>query len=80
LHCRSHSREKLALSLPKGGNLEFLRLCCHFSALYGFPPSPPWGRGWPAAGVFFSRGGPGEGVASQRPSVYSSELAAETSG
>jgi predicted permease len=25
-------------------------------------PSPPWGRGWPAAGVFFSRGGPGEGV------------------
>ena len=26
------------------------------------PPSPPWGRGWVAAGVFFSRGGPGEGV------------------
>jgi hypothetical protein len=26
-------------------------------------PSPPWGRGWTAAGVFFSRGGPGEGVA-----------------
>jgi hypothetical protein len=25
-------------------------------------PSPPWGRGWTAAGVFFSRGGPGEGV------------------
>jgi hypothetical protein len=23
--------------------------------------SPPWGRGWPAAGAFFSRGGPGEG-------------------
>ena len=26
------------------------------------PPSPPWGRGWPAAGVFTSRGGTGEGV------------------
>ena len=25
-------------------------------------PSPPWGRGWTATGVFFSRGGPGEGV------------------
>jgi hypothetical protein len=25
-------------------------------------PSPPWGRGWPAASVFFSRSGPGEGV------------------
>jgi hypothetical protein len=25
-------------------------------------PSPPWERGWTAAGVFFSRGGPGEGV------------------
>jgi len=25
-------------------------------------PSPLWGRGWTAAGVFFSRGGPGEGV------------------
>ena len=24
--------------------------------------SPPWGRGWPAAGVLFSRRGPGEGV------------------
>jgi hypothetical protein len=22
-------------------------------------PSPPWGRGWTAAGAFFSRGGPG---------------------
>jgi len=22
-------------------------------------PSPPWGRGWPAAGVFTSRGGKG---------------------
>jgi hypothetical protein len=27
-------------------------------------PSPPWGRGWTAAGAFFSRGGPGEGVLS----------------
>jgi len=25
-------------------------------------PSPPWGRGWTAAGVFTSRGGTGEGV------------------
>ena len=25
-------------------------------------PSPPWGRGWTATGVFSSRGGPGEGV------------------
>ena len=31
-----------------------------------FRPSPPWGRGWTAAGVFFSRGGPGEGVARVR--------------
>jgi hypothetical protein len=27
-----------------------------------FQPSPPWGRGWTAAGAFPSRGGPGEGV------------------
>ena len=26
------------------------------------PPSPPWGRGWPATGVFTSRGRTGEGV------------------
>jgi len=32
-------------------------------------PSPPWGRGWPAAGVFFSRGGPGEGVAAPLPNA-----------
>ena len=25
-------------------------------------PSPPWGRGWTAAGAFIRRGGPGEGV------------------
>jgi hypothetical protein len=25
-------------------------------------PSPPWGRGWPAAGAFTSRSRPGEGV------------------
>ena len=25
-------------------------------------PSPPWGRGWPATGVFISRGRTGEGV------------------
>jgi len=28
-------------------------------------PSPLWGRGWTATGVFFSRGGPGEGVAQE---------------
>jgi hypothetical protein len=28
-------------------------------------PSPPLGRGWTAAGVLFSRGGPGEGVAAK---------------
>ena len=33
---------------------------------YTFQPSPPWGRGWPAAGVFFNRGGPGEGVPNLR--------------
>jgi len=38
-------------------------------ALCSFRPSPPWGRGWTAAGVFSSRGGPGEGVATLRPSV-----------
>ena len=26
------------------------------------PPSPPWGRGWPATGVFTSRGRTGVGV------------------
>ena len=25
-------------------------------------PSPPWGRGWPATGVFISRGRTSEGV------------------
>ena len=29
-------------------------------------PSPPWGRGWTAAGVFTSRGGTGEGVILER--------------
>ena len=41
-------------------------------ALCTFRPSHPWGRRWTAAGVIFSRGGPGEGVASLRPSVCSS--------
>lgn len=26
------------------------------------PPSPPWGRGWIASGVFISRGETGEGA------------------
>ena len=30
--------------------------------MYKLWPSPPWGRGWPAAGAFISRSGPGEGV------------------
>ena len=38
-------------------------------ALCSLQPSPPWGTGWTAAGVFFSRGGPGEGVVNLRPSV-----------
>ncbi len=38
-------------------------------ALCSFRPSPPWGRGWTAAGVLSSRRGPGEGVAALRPSV-----------
>ena len=34
-------------------------------------PMLPWWRGWTAAGVFFSRGGPGEGVPANRfPSVH----------
>jgi hypothetical protein len=28
-------------------------------------PSPLWGRGWTATGVFTSRRGPGEGVATE---------------
>ena len=32
-------------------------------------PSPPWGRGWTAAGASSSRGGPGEGVAPNPPVV-----------
>ena len=35
------------------------------------PPSPPWGRGWPATGVFTSRGRTGEGVKPVKiPSPY----------
>ena len=43
-------------------------------------PSPPWGRGRTAAGVLFSRGGPGEGAVGLRPSVRSSHRAAESVG
>ncbi|MGB7591355.1 MAG: hypothetical protein WBO19_08965, partial [Terriglobia bacterium] len=43
-------------------------------------PSPPWGRGWTAAGVLFSRGGPGEGVVGLHPSVCSSHRAATSIG
>ena len=32
--------------------------------------SPPWGRGWTAAGVFTSRGGPGEGVPPTRALAF----------
>ncbi len=41
-------------------------------AFCSYRPSLPWGRGWTVAGVFFSRGGLGEGVASLRPSVCNS--------
>ena len=37
-------------------------------------PSPPWGSGWPATGVFISRGGPGEGVEGSRISRSVSTL------
>jgi len=30
-------------------------------------PSPPWGRGWTASGVFISRDGTGEGVGFRFP-------------
>jgi len=33
-------------------------------------PSPLWGRGWTAAGVFTSRGGPGEGVPPKRALTF----------
>ena len=42
-------REYLLTQSPEGGG-------------WNLPPSPPWGRGWTAAGVFISRGGTGEGV------------------
>jgi hypothetical protein len=35
-------------------------------------PSPPWGRGRTAAGVLFSRGGPGEGVSIREWDGYKS--------
>ena len=41
-------------------------------ALCSLQPSPLWGRGRTAAGVFFSRGGPGERVTTVRPSVCNS--------
>src|SRR5208337_5001045 len=43
-------------------------------ALCSFRPSPPWGRGWTAAGVFSSPSadGAGEGVAGLRASVCGS--------
>ena len=39
-------------------------------------PSPPWGRGWTAAGAFFSRGGPGEGVPPSPRSLWLATLVA----
>jgi hypothetical protein len=43
---------------PCAGNSRKNRTCL---------PSPPWGRGWTAAGAFSSRGGPGEGVKAVPP-------------
>ena len=34
----------------------------HANRAQNFPPSPPWGRGWRAAGVCSCRGATGEGV------------------
>ena len=42
-------------------------------------PPPPWGRGWAAAGVFSSRGGPGEGVRPNAP-VGNNNVGQDTSG
>jgi len=55
-----------------------LTLCLLFVQSFppsGFQPSPPWGRGWPAAGVFFSRGGPGEGVVASDAGAANSTIA-----
>jgi len=80
-----HPITRLARSPQRvaGFILAFLLLGCTElvnPALCSFRPSSPWGRGWTAAGVFFSRGGPGEGVASLRPSVCSSRAGRAVGG
>ena len=70
-----------------GGAAAFLLLLCavarpaspaflfelRLSAPSDLQPSPPWGRGWPAAGAFISRGGPGEGVVGPSTAVDSGD-------
>jgi hypothetical protein len=51
-----------------------------FSGLARHALSPLGERGWPAAGVLFSRGGPGEGVVGRRPSVSRLHRAAQSIG
>ena len=80
LHDFFNRQLKPGLSVAaKGRALEFLDSCRDFLALRDLP-SPPWGRGWTAAGVLFSRGGPGEGVVGLRPCVCSSHRSAESNG
>ena len=47
---------------PKGARGEFIVTHLLERGRVGLLPSPLWGRGWPASGVFISRCGPGEGV------------------
>jgi len=44
------------------------------SLLYRSRPSPAWGRGWSAAGLLFSRGGPGGGVANSQSHASGSTI------
>ncbi len=47
-------------------DLEFLHLCCDFLGLARFPTLSPLGERVARPGVFFSQGGPGEGVRQDR--------------
>ena len=49
------------------------------SFFWRWGPSPPWRRGWTAAGAFTSRRGPGEGVPRLLVSICGSQLLAASS-
>ena len=56
--------------LAQFGKLDRRKALVNYYGADNFPyPSPPWGRGWTAAGVLTSRGGPGEGVLPNPPIV-----------